>query len=272
MKKITKILLMFVLIISCFAGVVAFAGCKENSKTITNIGLSKEIKTEYKLNEKLDLLDAKLVVTFNDATQSVLIITNDMISGFDTTTAGQKTLTITYQAKEIKVDYVVKEDFNTIMSKTTLNLLNADKFEAKMQRYDVNKSWYDYVSYVKNGQYFKEKSPDVNYYEMYDLVNNKHYISGEGETDTEYNKFQIYGYALGLIYSDNEDTTFTEISTEIRDGKYVVKYDFKQGESSAMQVTAQISLDCKVEQILIENFTKITYSYTDVPDLTWDAE
>ena len=267
MKKITKILLMFVLIISCFAGVVAFAGCKENSKTITNIGLSKEIKTEYKLNEKLDLLDAKLVVTFNDATQSVLIITNDMISGFDTTTTGQKTLTITYQTKEIKVDYVVKEDFNTIMSKTAKNLLYAYKFEANMQKYDTwSDQWYNSVEYVKNGRYFK-KGRDI-----YDLVNEKCYdYSTRKVISTNLDKHQIYDGAIRFIFFIDKDTTFTEISTEIRDGKYVVKYDFKQG-SSAKQVTAQISLDCKVEHILIENFTKITYSYTNVPDLTWDIE
>lgn len=273
MKKIAKILLMFVLTVSCFASVVAFAGCKE--KTIENIGLSNEIKTEYQLNEKLDLLGAKLVLTFSDNTQNEIIITTNMVSGFDTTTVGLKTLKITYRTKEITVDYVVKEDFNTIMSKAAQNLLNADKFEAKMQRYNAVIGWYDYDGYIKNNNCFKvidlESENSYYLYNLDNLVNIKSYDSSNSTVRIEEGRdiYQIYSYALGLIYSSNESTTFTEISTKIENGKYVVNYNFKQGEDQAMLVTATFSSDCKVEHILIANVCQITYSYTNVPSLSW---
>ena len=88
MKKTINIFAKLALAIICFAGVLLVAGC--NEKELVNIGLSANIKTQYLLNENIDLNGAKLVLTYSDDSQKELVISGDMITGFDTTTIGER--------------------------------------------------------------------------------------------------------------------------------------------------------------------------------------
>ena len=82
MKKAINVFAKLALAIICFAGVLLVAGC--NEKELVNIGLSANIKTQYLLNENIDLNGAKLVLTYSDDSQNELVISSDMITGFDT--------------------------------------------------------------------------------------------------------------------------------------------------------------------------------------------
>ncbi len=281
MKKITKILLMFVLVVSCFAGVVAFAGCKE--KTLTNIGLSKEIKTEYQLNEKLDLLDAKLVLTYSDNTQNELTISSDMISGFDTMSAGQKTLIITYQSKEVKVDYVVVEDFDTIMSKAVQNLLNATSCQVTEKTYRDSLGE-ELARYVRNVNYFKTTNSlnsESSWFELYDFANQRLYNSSSKNTTNGPKTIQeLYGYAyqfldINVLTAGSSSYEVSDKTRQINNGLYSLTYKLTQG-TSTLNFTVVTDLNCNVQYLVAaENGITIrdyTYSYTNVPTLTWDVE
>ncbi len=50
---------------------------------------------------------AKLMVKYNDGTSETVDITADMLSGFDTATAGEKTVTVTYEGKTATVEIEV---------------------------------------------------------------------------------------------------------------------------------------------------------------------
>lgn len=62
----------------------------------TEMKIAAEPKTEYKVNEALDVAGGKILVKYSDGTEATLDMTEDMISGFDTATAGKKNVTVTY--------------------------------------------------------------------------------------------------------------------------------------------------------------------------------
>lgn len=283
MKKITKIMLSLLLVVVAFAGVIGFSGCELGNKTaITNIGLTKEIQKEYFLNEKLELNDAKLIVTLADLTQKELIITNDMITGFDSSTSGEKTLVITFQGKQVEVQYSVREteSFETIMGKAVSNLIDAEKFIADCESYIVSG---DKAVYTKNNGYlkvefegaaFSEGSGDV----IYDLVNGKQVDETGNVTYTSLTQRQMYSYSIALLFA-SDGATLTEVETKFENGKYVVNYEFEkemygvQGNPGSTTVvynlTATLSRDCKIESLIGDGFIKITYEYDDVPTVDW---
>ncbi|PWM47712.1 MAG: hypothetical protein DBX47_00070 [Clostridiales bacterium] len=56
-------------------------------------------KTVYNINDLLDITAAKITVTYGDNHTSVVDVTTDMVSGFDNSSAGTKTVTVTFQGQ-----------------------------------------------------------------------------------------------------------------------------------------------------------------------------
>ena len=84
------------------------AGCEIGTfKKLTSIDINGEIKSTYTVGECLDLNRAKLLLTYSNDSQSEITIGTNMVSGFDSSTAGEKTLTITYKGKTTQVNYTV---------------------------------------------------------------------------------------------------------------------------------------------------------------------
>ncbi len=54
-------------------------------------------KTRYKKGEELNLTGGKIIVSYEDGTYGTLDMTPSMISGFNTDTAGEKEITVTYK-------------------------------------------------------------------------------------------------------------------------------------------------------------------------------
>ena len=137
MKKFTK-LMSLVLAIFCIS--LCFAGCEiGSSKTLESINVvSGTIKTTYNVGEQLDLNGAKLTLTYSDDSQAELNLVASMVSGFDSTTAGAKTLTITYKGKTATVNYTV-----------TSNLLDVSFTGVYKSRYAEN-NMYVYICFVNN--------------------------------------------------------------------------------------------------------------------------
>ena len=56
-------------------------------------------KTEYFVGDALDVTGGKVTLTYADQTTKVIDLTAAMVSGFDSATAGEKALTVTYEGK-----------------------------------------------------------------------------------------------------------------------------------------------------------------------------
>lgn len=122
-KKIAKSILLSLLVMCSFT----FISCdkKENKggsegsfdgKSVTSIELLTDIKDEYFVGDTLDITEATIKVTYTNHTTEDIIITNEMVSGFDTTTAGEKNITITFGEKTITVPYTVTDVVATNIS------------------------------------------------------------------------------------------------------------------------------------------------------------
>ncbi|MBQ9383132.1 MAG: bacterial Ig-like domain-containing protein [Ruminiclostridium sp.] len=63
---------------------------------VTGVKISSKPRTSYTLGDKLDLTGGKLLVTYNSGSTKTINMTADMVSGFDSSSEGERTLTVTY--------------------------------------------------------------------------------------------------------------------------------------------------------------------------------
>lgn len=76
---------------------VSYTFDKTAAAKVSGIELTKPTKLEYFVGDTLDLTGGKLTVSYEDGrTPEEVTLTADMVSGFDSTTAGDKTITVTY--------------------------------------------------------------------------------------------------------------------------------------------------------------------------------
>lgn len=61
----------------------------------------------YEISQTLDVSNDVLVLTYDDGKQEEIALDVSMISGFDTSTQGSRTMTITYKEETCTVDYEV---------------------------------------------------------------------------------------------------------------------------------------------------------------------
>ena len=85
---------------------ITFDGVTVDGQTVQSVALHQNpTKLSYvHKTENLDLTGAKLKVTFTDSSTQIVDITPEMVTGFDNTTVGTKTLTVTYQGFQTNLD------------------------------------------------------------------------------------------------------------------------------------------------------------------------
>lgn len=188
MKKISKILLPLTLVLVAFVGLIGFTGCGSEGKKVVNIGLNKEIKTQYDVNEELNLEGLELIISFNNYTQENIKITNDMVTGFDTKTLGPKQMVIKYLDNSLTINYTVLADID----------LNAVYYQTPFmlaQQFD-----YGYLKFVSETEAYligSEETPenaiskniftgDTNKYTFTKSVVNNHYVYSSNLVIGEY--------------------------------------------------------------------------------------
>lgn len=118
MLKKTLTLMLAFLIVLC---PLSLSACKDKNdddgknnpgttgNPLVSITLSENLKDTFFLNEELNLDGIDVVLTYKDDSTKNIDLSLDMISGFDTSTTGEKTLTVTYKKKTYTHDYTVVE-------------------------------------------------------------------------------------------------------------------------------------------------------------------
>lgn len=109
-KTIISLALLLVLIIPIFV-----SGCFSGSKE--KIEILSEFRTEYGIGEQVDVLNGKIQYTDKSGNKTPVVITSDMISGFDSSTVGNKTMIVSYVGNSILVEYTVARyniELNTV--------------------------------------------------------------------------------------------------------------------------------------------------------------
>ena len=98
--------------------------------TLESITVSGPNKTEYKIGEELDLTG--LVVTAHYSTGDEATVTGYEVSGFDSSTAGEKTITVTYQGKTAAFKVTVKETEKPVVTLESITISGPTKTEYKI--------------------------------------------------------------------------------------------------------------------------------------------
>ena len=89
---------------------VTFTFEKTAAAAVTGISINTlPTKTEYFVGEDIDLTGAKISATYEDGNSKTVDITSEMISGFDSSTAGTNTVTVTYEGKTTTFNVTIKE-------------------------------------------------------------------------------------------------------------------------------------------------------------------
>ena len=129
MKKVLLILLTLV------AG-FGLAACTEptvEEATVDSLFmLSSATKVEYQVGEEIDLAGLQVRANFSDGTDKLLTADDYVVSGFNTTIYGEKTMTISYGGQSVQIVYLVFDDaegkvlmllqVETLPTKQTYNL------------------------------------------------------------------------------------------------------------------------------------------------------
>lgn len=137
------------------------------------LSLHQEIKTSYEINETLDVSGGLLKYIDEDGNESFIEITSDMVSGFTTQTAGTRNMVISYNQKQVMVEYTVYELELTdmvwyISQETTTNnmkyfvmfnftnnkLAFIGSYEDEISSYDMsNIQWVAFTKTLTNGKF-----------------------------------------------------------------------------------------------------------------------
>lgn len=81
-----------------------------NEKQVENITLTTDpAKKTYFIDQPLDVTGGEIKVSYDNGQTEAIPLTADMVSGFDSSTEGTKTLTVTYGGKTTTYDIIVKE-------------------------------------------------------------------------------------------------------------------------------------------------------------------
>ena len=86
------------------------AGPNYIKKTLDSITVTPPTKTTYEIGETLDVTGGTVQAFYSDGTfDEAVPLTLDMCSGFDSSTAGQKTVTVTYENKTATFNVTVRD-------------------------------------------------------------------------------------------------------------------------------------------------------------------
>ena len=93
------------------------------NNTVLSIVVTKPPKTLYRIGEALDVTGGEITVFYGDNfSDTVAMTAADMVSGFDSSTAGTHTLTVTYHGKKATFNITVVENNTAALRIVVVNL------------------------------------------------------------------------------------------------------------------------------------------------------
>ena len=95
--------------------------------TVTGIALvTDSVKKEYNIGDELDVTGLTITVTKSDGSEETVDATADMVSGFDSSEAGTKTLTVTYEGFTATFDVEIIDNTPPTPAEITGITVNTD--------------------------------------------------------------------------------------------------------------------------------------------------
>ena len=223
MKNTRKIILAFALLVM-FTLPAVLTGCF--GKPYYRLEWVESMTTMYVQGENVDVTGAVLKYIEGEADGYNVELTEEMVSGFDSSTTGKKVMTITYEKASISVPYEVREsvEYLSIKAPNKLTYYVGEKFD----RYGSNVFYinprgdHTYIGYIKEEMLSGFSTEQPGTYTATVTYGNK--------TETfEYNVINYdnqYMYG-GAYYFGGVDGDLTIVTYDYRTHviKYVQNYD-----------------------------------------------
>lgn len=145
---------------------------KEVEKITINILPSKKQYIESK--DSLDVTDGSIKVIFDDKSEQIISMTNDMITGFDNTKIGKQTLTVNYEGKnvtfEIEVIEAPKEEKKEfVLGRDNNSFLHSNSFKS-----GVNIGFYGVDNYQISEEYYNILTKNATQGEKEEIISREH--------------------------------------------------------------------------------------------------
>ncbi len=117
-------------------------------------------KTYIQNYEELDITGGKIRLTYSDTTTEEIDITEEMVTGFDNTTLGPQTLTVTYEGKTATFEVTIIEERTAKLDKSNIELNAGEETTLTITTTpdNVQKS---YTSKVENSSVVKIEKTDT---------------------------------------------------------------------------------------------------------------
>ena len=218
------------------------------------------LKVDYFVGDTIDLSNAKLNYKNNNNSTANIEITNAMISGFDTTSAGDnKTLTIIYSGKNITFTYNVKEpQLLSITIHTNIEL-----------NYNSSNTQFD----VANGKItatYENKSETVNI-EASMLSNFDNSVGTHTATITFNGKTTTFEYTVTQVQPQTQTVTATKAELEM-----IIESEsngeIELSDDSLCINYVNFNLNGKAYQFDIESLSGLTEVDLSDEDISFDLE
>lgn len=205
-----KIILVFLMVFSLF-GLIACDDAAE--ATVSELVIVTEpTKVEYNVEESLDLAGLEVKAVFSDETEQDLVEADLTVSGFDSETTGQKTVTLTYEG--VSVSFVVTV-FDPDADKE-LQSINVKSLPTT-QQYEVDAA-FDDTGLVIEAVYNTGEKEEVEDYDLSGFDSSEVNLDGV-VTVTFESMTATFSYRIRDIISQGvTDTTVTVGNTAVTSG------------------------------------------------------
>lgn len=172
-------------------------------------------KTVYRLNSQLDLTGGKLKLIYNNGETDTIDMSKEgvSVSGFNSSTEGEKTLTITYGGKSTS--------FKVTVTQRELSAITIEKSPDKTQYFEGEN--FDKTGMVVKAEY---KNPYTDKVDVTDSI-----------TITNGDNLKIGTTSVEISYTENEITKTVTQTITVEAGSYTVSYDGNGSTSGSMETS-----------------------------------
>lgn len=224
-----------------FAGSKVFAGLytsRNTTVTFSNIDIkvdtrkvsklkvdSSSIKTEYLIDENLDLSGLKVTAIYSDGSEEVLSQDDYIVAGFDSSVPGNNTITINYNGAAATVDLTINS--------LTCTALEIKYFPAKMVYYKGDQ--FDAEGFAVIGIYNDG-------YKVEELTRDQYAFSISGKPGEDY-IFHTAGTKTVTVTSTETPTTQTTFDVVVKNARIIQLEIGKLPEKTLYFIGDELDLD-----------------------------
>ena len=225
-------------------------------------------KTQYTIGEELDITNLEVTVTYSDKSTEIVTITTAHISGFDSTTIGDKTVTITFGGKTVTFIVTVNPTDTSVICRCNgiVEDCECEDCDCEICEKETDGSSSTLTSITLNTTSVKN---DYNQHEQLDLsgmVITANYSDSSSATVTNYTSSPANGATLSTTGQITVTVHYTEGTVTVS-ASFIVTVTAKTLTGITLNTTSVKKEYAKNEQLDLSGMV-VTANYSDSTSTT----